>query len=103
MGLTKPNAWMEAAICATCSGVCVRGFVLLGISRSAGQRSIPISIPLMDTPKCGRRISNSPTGEILAFDVSAPSDYKISRDADGKKWRFEGNRKFTNAGVGDWN
>src|SRR5450759_3448483 len=32
-GFVQPNSLMDAAIWATCSGVCVRGFVIRGISR----------------------------------------------------------------------
>ena len=49
MGLVQPNSFMDAATCATCSGVCVRGFVMRGISRLMGHRStwmlIRISMP----------------------------------------------------------
>lgn len=40
IGLTKPNSTMEAAICATCSGECVRAFFAYGTSWSVGQISM---------------------------------------------------------------
>ena len=40
IGFTKPNSTMDAAICATCSGECVRAFLAYGTSRSVGQISM---------------------------------------------------------------
>ena len=40
IGLTNPNSTMDAAICATCSGECVRAFLAYGTSRSVGQISM---------------------------------------------------------------
>jgi len=40
VGLTNPNSTMDAAICATCSGECVRAFFAYGTRRSVGQISI---------------------------------------------------------------
>ena len=40
IGALKPNSAMDAAICATCSGECVRAFFAYGTSRSVGHSSM---------------------------------------------------------------
>ena len=40
IGLTNPNSTIDAAICATCLGECVRAFFAYNTSRSVGQISM---------------------------------------------------------------
>jgi hypothetical protein len=40
MGFVKPNSMIDAAICAICSGECVRAFLAYGTNRSIGQISM---------------------------------------------------------------
>jgi hypothetical protein len=43
IGLVQPHSFIDAAIRATCSRLCVRGLLDRGIRRSIGQRSIWMS------------------------------------------------------------
>ena len=76
IGLTNPNSTILAAICATCSGECVRAFRAFGRRRSVGQCSMCRAI-------AGVMVVAVIVSSVLGERCASPRSYRNQRGRDG--------------------